>query len=83
MHRTQIQLTNSQLQALRARAAEEHRSLADLIRESIDIYMTKAVAGRNRAELAARAKRAAGRYSSGGSDGSARHDAHLSEAFRS
>jgi hypothetical protein len=79
MHRTQIQLTNAQLEALRALAAQEHRSLADVIRESIDLYMARV----GRARLLERARRAAGRHSSGGPDGSTRHDDHLGEAFRS
>jgi len=83
MHRTQIQLTNAQLEALRALAAQEHRSLADVIRESIDLYMARVVVARGRARLLERARRAAGRYSSGGPDGSTRHDDHLGEAFRS
>jgi hypothetical protein len=82
MHRTQIQLTSAQLDGLRDLAAHQQRSLADIIRESIDLYMAKAATGRDRGELAERAKRAAGRYSSGRADGSTRHDDYLAEAFR-
>lgn len=83
MHRTQIQLTSGQREALRALAARERRSLADVIRESIDLYVSRVAVARGRARLLERARRAAGRYSSGGVDGSTRHDDHLGAAFRS
>jgi hypothetical protein len=82
MHRTQIQLTNAQLEALRTLAAEDHRSLADVIRESIDAHMAHSGAAHNRARLVERARKAVGRYSSGRSDVGVRHDDYLSEAFR-
>jgi hypothetical protein len=80
MIRTQVQLTDRQLQALRSASAATGRSIADLIREGVDQYL----AGRselNREEVVERAIRVAGRFSSGRSDVSASHDKHLAEAF--
>jgi hypothetical protein len=81
MIRTQVQLTDRQLQALRSASAATGRSIADLIRQGVDQYL----AGRselNREEQIERAIRVAGRFSSGRSDVSASHDKHLAEAFR-
>ena len=80
MHRTQIQLTTQQLEALRALSATEHRSVAELVRESVDQYVERA--SPNRIELMKRALEVAGKFSSGYTDISARHDDYLAEDFR-
>lgn len=80
MIRTQVQLTDRQLEALRHDSAATGRSVADLIREGVDRYL----AGRSdlgREERIERAIGVAGKFSSGRSDVSANHDRHLAEAF--
>jgi predicted DNA-binding protein len=81
MVRTQIQLTEHQLKALRQLSAMTGRSAAELIRNGIDQYL----AGRRVSKAEDRIERAiqvAGTFSSGGADASADHDRHLAEAFR-
>ena len=80
MIRTQVQLTDRQLEALRQASAATGRSVADLIRQGVDQYL----AGRSelgREERIERAIEVAGKFSSGRSDISADHDTHLAEAF--
>jgi hypothetical protein len=80
MTRTQVQLTDRQLRALRHASAATGRSVADLIRQGVDQYL----AGRtepSREDRIERAIRMAGRFSSGRTDVSANHDKHLAEAF--
>jgi predicted DNA-binding protein len=79
MHRTQIQLTDEQLAALRALSAAKHRSVADLVRESVDRFVEQASPDRD--ELMKRAIEAAGQFSSGLTDVSERHDDYLAEDF--
>ncbi len=82
MVRTQIQLTENQMRALRRIAAASGRSMADLIREGVDLYLTgEQRMGRN--EQIARALRVVGKFASGRSDISSEHDRYLGEAFRS
>ena len=81
MIRTQIQLTEKQSEALRRLAAARGRSLADLVRQGVDLYL-RTEGRRDREELIRRALKAAGRFSSGSSDGCAEHDRHLAKAFR-
>lgn len=81
MIRTQVQLTEDQLQALRRLSANTGKSTAELIRNGIDQYL----AGRRAATVEDRTERAirvAGRFSSGVTDVSADHDRHLAEAFK-
>ncbi len=81
MVRTQVQLSEQQLQALRKLSATTGRSIAGLIREGVDHYLNSQK-GASRQHQIERALRAAGRFSSGSADGSAQHDRHLAEAFR-
>jgi len=80
MIRTQVQLTEDQLKALRRLSAATGRSTAELIRNGIDQYLVgkRITNAKDRIE---RALRVAGRFSSGRSDVSAEHDRHLGEAF--
>jgi predicted DNA-binding protein len=81
MIRTQVQLTEDQLKALRQISATTGRSTAELIRNGIDQYL----AGRHVSKAEDRMERAmrvAGAFSSGVADVSADHDRHLAEAFR-
>jgi hypothetical protein len=81
MIRTQIQLTEGQMEALRQVSQREKLSIAEIIRRALDETLA-ASAPVSRAELAQRAAEVAGRFASGHSDVSAEHDRHLAEAFR-
>lgn len=82
MIRTQVQLTEEQVQVLRALSAERNVSMAELIRNSIDDFVSRQQ-GRSRDEIVARAKRAVGMFSSDSSDGSVEHDRYFAEAIAS
>lgn len=79
--RTQIQLTEKQARALRARAKSEGISLAEMIRRCVDKGLADGKP--SRAELYARAVRAFGRFSDreGATDVGENHDKYLDEAF--
>jgi hypothetical protein len=80
MIRTQVQLTEHQLEALRHAASQTGRSIADLIRQGVDQYL----AGRGELGKEERLERAigiAGMFSSGHTDVANSHDTHLAEAF--
>lgn len=82
MIRTQIQLTERQMEALRQASEREKVSVAEIIRRALD----EALAGSasfSREELKRRAAEVAGRFASGHSEVSAEHDRHLEEAYRS
>jgi hypothetical protein len=81
MVRTQIQLTPDQYDALRRLSSETGRSLADLVRQGVDTFLS-GQGGKSREERVERALRLTGRFSSGTPDGSRNHDRHLAEAFR-
>ncbi len=81
MTRTQIQLTEHQLNALRELSAATGKSTAELIRNGIDQYLI----GKRRSSARERIERAiqvAGAFSSGTTDTSVEHDRHLAEAYR-
>ena len=80
MVRTQVQLTEEQLEALRTLSISTGRSIADLVRQGVDSLINAKTAGRNAHQLE-RALRVAGRFSSGATDVSAHHDRYLAEAF--
>jgi hypothetical protein len=80
MVRTQIQLTEQQSRQLKARALSEGRSMAELVRQSVDVYLRSA-GPPGRAERKRRALAAIGRFRSGVSDLSVNHDHYLEEAF--
>jgi hypothetical protein len=80
MVRTQVQLTQGQIKALRQASAATGESISELIRQGVDRYL----AGRNdmaREERIKRAIRVAGRFSSGLTDVSVKHDHYLAEAY--
>lgn len=80
MVRTQIQLTEEQAAALRELAAREGKSMAEVIRCSLDEHLRAAgVVGRAAAEQRARA--AIGRFSSGLGDLAREHDRYLEAAL--
>ncbi len=78
--RTQIQFTEEQLQALKARAARDNLSISELVRRAVDAW----VAADQRLSDEARRQRAmaaAGQFSSGERDIAQKHDAYLSDAY--
>lgn len=80
MVRTQIQLTETQAEALKERARQEDRSVADLVRTSVVEYLARQP-GRNRADLAKRARSIVGRFHSNCPDLAEQHDDYLAHAF--
>ncbi len=81
MIRTQIQLTEQQIEGLREVARREKLSISEVIRRALDETLA-ASASVSRAELMRRAAEVAGRFASGHSDVSVEHDQYLAEAFR-
>ena len=78
MVRTQILLSPDQLRALKIRAARQGRSMADLVREGVDLLL----ASDEREQLKRQSLDAAGRFRSGSPDLGTAHDAHLGDAFK-
>jgi len=78
MVRTQIQLTERQARRLKKLAAAQGRSMADLIRRSVDAMLAQPEANDDIVRRT-RALRAAGRFRSGVGDLSSQHDRHLAE----
>ena len=81
MVRTQIQLTDAQARRLKRLAAAQDRSMADLIRQSVDALLLQQGADDDE-QKRGRALSAAGRFRSGRRDLAERHDRHLAEVFR-
>ncbi len=78
MIRTQVQLTEEQSQALREMAAQEHVSMAELIRRALDHWLKMG----GQASLDERRRRAiavSGRFHSGLGDLAERHDYYFAE----
>lgn len=80
MVRTQIQLTEKQARRLKQLAAAQGRSMADLIRSSVDVLLSQPEANDDQVRRT-RALRAAGRFRSGTGDLSSQHDHHLVEVL--
>lgn len=80
MVRTQVQLTEEQIGSLRRLSAETGRSMANLVREGVDLYL-KTRLGPSREELVRRALSIAGKYASGPGDVAQNHDQYLADAF--
>jgi hypothetical protein len=81
MIRMQVQLTETQVESLKQRAASTGRSQADLVREGVDLLL-RSENEAPREQRRARALQAIGRFASGRKDVSREHDRHLAEAFR-
>lgn len=79
MIRTQIQLTKDQAERLREAAAAEGRSMADVIRESVDAYLAGTPLRRSAEAVRAEAIALAGKYESRLGDLAADHDRYLAE----
>ena len=80
MVRTQIQLSEKQAKALKKLAARRNVSVAELIRQAVDVQL-HAAGTIDADERKRRALAAAGRFHSGQSDLSTAHDQYLAEAF--
>jgi predicted DNA-binding protein len=80
MVRTQIQLTEEQAERLKAAAVRRGVSMAELVRQGIEIILQQG-SEKSPDELYRKAALAAGRYRSGRNDVASRHDEYLSEGF--
>ncbi len=80
MVRTQIQLTEEQAAALKRLAAAKRVSVAELIRQGVE-NLLHSIGTISPEERRKRALAVAGRFHSGISDLSRKHDEHLAEAF--
>ena len=80
MVRTQIQLTETQARRLKRLAAAQGRSMADLIRSSVDALLSHPEANTDEVRRT-RALGAAGRFRSGLGDLSTHHDRHLADVL--
>jgi len=78
--RTQIQLTEEQARALKDLAHREGKSVAELTRQAVDYWLQK-VGSVSAEERRQRALAVVGRFHSGLSDISERHDDYLAEAY--
>jgi len=78
--RTQIQLTEEQSLILKKIASQRNISMAELIRQGIDYYI-RTCGVISQEERRQRAIKAAGRFHSGKTDLSEKHDAYLSEVY--
>jgi len=81
MVRTQIQLPEAQVAALKQLAMQQHVSMAELIRRAVDLFTASPESG-DLKEKRQRALAAAGRFHSGCTDIAERHDDYLAEAFK-
>jgi hypothetical protein len=79
MVRTQIQLTEEQVQSLKKMADQYHVSMAELIRRGVDYLLKFSVISHE--ERKKRAIDATGRFRSGKRDISIKHDQYLTEDF--
>lgn len=78
MIRTQIQLTDQQARAVRELAQKEGRSIAEIVRESLDAHLrSRRTIGRK--ELERRSLEVIGRFRSGLGDLAEEHDKYLVE----
>ena len=81
MVRTQIQLTEEQVKALRKIAITSHLSVAELIRRAVDRMIKKSDTV-DPGERLKRALEVVGKFSSGKRDISRKHDAYLADALK-
>jgi hypothetical protein len=79
MVRIQVPLTERQMKALRQASSATGRSIAELIQQGVDQYLSSH--RKDAGETIRRALRVAGRFSSGATDVGAKHDKYLADAF--
>jgi predicted DNA-binding protein len=80
MYRTEIRLTTEQLKSLKQLAVREGKSVAELIRLSVD-SMLRSAGIRDLDEQYRKAIAAVGKLQSGPQDLAKEHDRYLAEAF--
>lgn len=80
MVRTQIQLTEKQIKALKKLSSSQHLSVAELIRQAID-NLLKPSGVMDADEQKQRALDIVGKFTSGRRDISREHDRHLTEIY--
>jgi len=76
MPRTEIELTEEQARRLDEVAARSGQSVADVIRDSVDVYLDN-----ERSVAKERARKASGMFRSGLPDLGVNHDKYLAEDF--
>lgn len=81
MVRTQMQLTEEQAAVLKRVAATRHLSVAELIRQAVDLFIRTSTFI-SEGERRSRAIDIAGRFGSGKKNISKEHDSYLAEALR-
>lgn len=79
MVRTQVQLTEAQMRTLKRLSAQQGVSVAELIRQSVELFARSRGAGDDQTQRQ-RALSVVGRFHSGRRDLAAEHDRYLSEA---
>ncbi len=80
MIRTQIQLTDDQYSALKEHARDRSVSMAEIIRESVELYLRQSNF-QSREEKRRRALEVGGQFGSGLGDLAEQHDRYLDEAY--
>ncbi len=80
MIRTQVQLTEEQIEWLRQKANERKISISQIIREGVEFLKEREM--KVNKDKRKKALELIGRFSSGLSDVSVRHDRYLGEAFK-
>jgi hypothetical protein len=78
--RMQIQFTESEVEGLRREAAQRHISVSAVVRQAVDHSLARQRAGVSVEERKRRAKAVCGRFRSGLSDISARHDDYFADS---
>lgn len=78
MVRTQVQFTEGQLEALRARAAREETSVSEMVRRAVEAWVATEAPW---SETRQRAIAVAGQFRSDRSDVARNHDQHLAETL--
>jgi hypothetical protein len=81
MVRTQIQLTEDQVRAVKKLAMARGVSMAEFIRQAVE-RVIESHPDMDQEERLQRARNIAGKFCSGKSDVSRKHDAYLEEAFQ-
>jgi Arc/MetJ-type ribon-helix-helix transcriptional regulator len=82
-NRTQVQLTDQQTEALKRLAQQRGVSVAELVREGVDLLLQTAGSPISREERIRRALAASGRFHSDVGDLSIRHDDYFAESVES
>ncbi|SNB46506.1 ribbon-helix-helix domain-containing protein [Geobacter sp. DSM 9736] len=80
MVRTQVQLTEEQVASLKHLAAEQHVSMAGIIRRAVDLLARTRFVPDDKTRRQ-KAAAAAGRFHSGCGDLAKEHDRYVAEAF--